>query len=51
MDRISLVAVYSVATLSARFLYQQYYRHLNIYEDLNKIGIAIAGQTRGFTGR
>ena len=40
----SVVALFDVLTLSSRFAYQQYYRHLNVsIADLNKIGVAIVG--------
>jgi FlaA1/EpsC-like NDP-sugar epimerase len=40
----SIVAMFNVVTLSSRFAYQQYYRHLNVsLDDLNKIGVAIVG--------
>ncbi len=39
-----LVALFNIMTLSSRFVYQQYYRHLNVnLNDINKIGVAIAG--------
>ncbi|MBO5873140.1 MAG: polysaccharide biosynthesis protein [Clostridia bacterium] len=40
----SIVAFFNVATLTLRFIYQQYYRHFNINLDyINKIGVAIVG--------
>lgn len=40
----SIVAMFNVVTLSTRFIYQQYYRHLNVsMNELNKIGVAIVG--------
>ncbi|MBR2412874.1 MAG: polysaccharide biosynthesis protein [Clostridia bacterium] len=40
----SVVALFDVLTLTSRFAYQQYYRHLNVsITDLNKIGVAIVG--------
>ncbi len=40
----SVVAMFDVLTLTSRFVYQQYYRHLNVnIPDLNKIGVAIVG--------
>ena len=40
----SVVAMFDVLTLTSRFVYQQYYRHLNVKPtDLNKIGVAIVG--------
>ncbi len=40
----SVVALFDVLTLTSRFAYQQYYRHLNVQiTDLNKIGVAIVG--------
>lgn len=40
----SIVAMFDVLTLTTRFAYQQYYRHLNVsVNDLNKIGVAIVG--------
>lgn len=40
----SIVAMFDVMTLTTRFAYQQYYRHLNVSMDnLNKIGVAIVG--------
>ncbi len=42
---VSLVVMFDVLTLSSRFMYQQYYRHLNNMGtyDINKIGVAIVG--------
>ena len=41
----SIVTMFNVVTLSSRFFYQLYYRHLNNMEmhDMHKIGIAIVG--------
>ncbi len=40
----SVVALFDVLTLTSRFAYQQYYRHLNVsIDNLNKIGVAIVG--------
>ena len=40
----SIVALFCLATLTLRFIYQQFYRHFNINLDyLNKIGVAIVG--------
>ncbi len=40
----AIVAAFSLATLSLRFLYQQRYRHLNTtLETIHKIGVAIVG--------
>ncbi len=41
---IMIIALFDIMTLSSRFVYQQYYRHLNVnLKDINKIGVAIAG--------
>ena len=41
----SMVCMFNVLTLSSRFLYQQYYRHLNNLGtyDIHQIGVAIVG--------
>ena len=41
----AFVAMFDVLTLSSRFFYQQYYRHLNNIgtHDIHKIGVAIVG--------
>ena len=40
----TVVALFTLATLTLRFGYQQYYRHFNLNLDyLNKIGVAIVG--------
>ncbi len=42
---VSMVAMFCVTSLSSRFFYQQYYRHLNNLgtHDLHQIGVAIVG--------
>ncbi|WP_099205676.1 polysaccharide biosynthesis protein [Scatolibacter rhodanostii] len=41
---IFLVAIFDIATLFSRFIYQQHYKHLNVsLNDINKIGVAIVG--------
>jgi len=40
----AIVAMFDVLTLTSRFAYQQYYRHMNVSEmEWNKIGVAIVG--------
>ena len=41
---VSIVAMFNLATLNSRFIYQQFYRHANLNINyLNKIGVAIVG--------
>ncbi|MBO5199822.1 MAG: polysaccharide biosynthesis protein [Clostridia bacterium] len=41
---VSVVALFDLATLTLRFIYQQFYRHFNLNLDyINKIGVAIVG--------
>lgn len=40
----SIVSLFNVATLTLRFIYQQFYRHINMRMNyINKIGVAIVG--------
>ncbi len=40
----SIVTTFNVATLTLRFIYQQFYRHINLRINyINKIGVAIVG--------
>ena len=39
-----IITMFSLISLATRFLYQQYYRHLNVsLADINKIGVCIVG--------
>lgn len=41
---VSVVALFNLATLTLRFIYQQYYKHFNLNLNyMNKIGVAIVG--------
>ena len=42
---VSIVTLFDLLTLTSRFVYQQYYRHLNNMEshDIHRIGVAIVG--------